>query len=85
MQSLWAKVYGRQKRAKMGQRVNVQTSMINSVLVGLWFWPKQLQKWSKNNKCLKIGVTVCELCERNPEVSKSTIGNVAGDFYDKGI
>ena len=30
-------------------------------------------------------VTVHELCERIPEVSKSAIGNVSGDFYDKGI
>ena len=30
-------------------------------------------------------VTVHELCERVPEVSKSTIGNVAGEFYDKNI
>ena len=30
-------------------------------------------------------VTVRELCERIPEVSKSTTGNVAGEFYDKGI
>ena len=30
-------------------------------------------------------VTVRELCEQIPEVSKSTIDNVAGEFYDKGI
>ena len=30
-------------------------------------------------------VTVHELCERIPEVSKSMIGNMAGEFYDKGI
>ena len=30
-------------------------------------------------------VKVHELCEWIPEVSKSTIGNVAGEFYDKGI
>ena len=30
-------------------------------------------------------VTVCELCEQIPKVSKSTIGNVAGEFYDKSI
>ena len=30
-------------------------------------------------------VTVCELCEWIPEISKSTIGNVAGNFYDKFI
>ena len=30
-------------------------------------------------------VTVCKLCERIREVIKSTIGNVAGEFYDKGI
>ena len=30
-------------------------------------------------------VTVRELCEQIPEVNKSMIGNVAGEFYDKGI
>ena len=30
-------------------------------------------------------VAVHELCERIPEVSKSKIGNMAGEFYDKGI
>ena len=30
-------------------------------------------------------VTVDELCECIPEVSKSIIGNVVGEFYDKGI
>ena len=30
-------------------------------------------------------MAVRELCERIPEASKSTIGNVAGEFYDKGI
>ena len=30
-------------------------------------------------------VRVRNLCERIPEVSKSTIGNVAGEFYDKGV
>ena len=49
---------------------DVQTFMTNSVLVGLRFWLKQLQKWSK--KCFKIGMwTVSELCERVPEVCKS--------------
>ena len=30
-------------------------------------------------------VTVHELCKWIPEVSKSTIGNMTGEFYDKGI
>ena len=30
-------------------------------------------------------VSVRKLCEQIPEISKSTIGNVAGEFYDKGI
>ena len=30
-------------------------------------------------------VTVHELCEWIPEVSKSMTGNMAGEFYDKGI
>ena len=30
-------------------------------------------------------VTVRELCESISEISKSTIGNVAEEFYDKGI
>ena len=36
--------------------MDVQTSMTNSILVGLRFWPKQLQKWSKNKKCLNNGM-----------------------------
>ena len=35
---------------------DVQTSMTNSILVSLQLQPKQLQKWSKNKKCLKIGM-----------------------------
>ena len=36
--------------------MDVKMSMMNSILVGLRFRPKQLQKWSKNKKCLKIGM-----------------------------
>ena len=43
--------------------MDVQTSMTNSVLVGLRFRPKQLQKWSKNKKCLKIGMWQFTSCE----------------------
>ena len=35
---------------------DVQTSITNSILMVLRFPLKQLQKWSKNKKCLKIGV-----------------------------
>ena len=35
---------------------DVQMSMTNSILVSLRFRLKQLQKWSKNKKCLKIGM-----------------------------
>ena len=36
--------------------MDVQMSMTDSILVGLRFQPKQLQKWSKNKKCFKISV-----------------------------
>ena len=59
------KIYGPQcmvwtsKSCRSGSessRMDVQMSMMNSVLVGLRFRPKPLQKWSKNKKCFKIGM-----------------------------
>ena len=49
-----ATVYGRQKRVKvdLSSCMGIQTSMMNSILVSLLLWPKQLQKWSK--KCFNI-------------------------------
>ena len=66
MRILWAIAYRRQKRVKVGQRV--QTSMTNSVLVGLWFRLKQLQKWNK--KWLKIHAWV--KCVSRPKTSWKT-------------
>ena len=79
MRSLWATVYGHQKRLKVGQGVHVWTYRTSSILVGLRFRLKQLQKWSKLEDRLH------ELYEWIPEVSMSAIGNVVGEFYDKGI
>ena len=59
--------------------MHVQTSMANSIVFGLWFQPKQLQKWSK--KCFKIDVWQFARCANG----SLNLRNVAGDFYDKGI
>ena len=66
--------------------MDVQTSMTNSVLVSLWVLAKTIAKEEQEQEMLEDrGVTVRELYERRPEVSKSTLGNMAGEFYDKGI
>ena len=60
-------------------RTDIQMSMINSGLVSLWFWLKQLQKWSK--KCLTIGAWQFTSCANR----FLNLRKMAGEFYDKGI
>ena len=59
--------------------IHVQISIKNGVLVGLRFWLKRLQKWSK--KCLKIGLWQFASCVNG----SLNLHNVAGKLYDKGI
>ena len=76
-------MYERQKRAKVGQRADVydeQCSGQPSVSAETIAKVKQQQEMLEDQH-----VTVRELCEQISEVSKSSIGNVTGEFYDKGI
>ena len=88
MRSLWNTVYGRQKCVKVGQSVHVRTYRHP-------WWTAFWSAFGVGWKIAKAGqeqemledqrVTVRKLCERIPEVNENMIGNVAGEFYDKGI
>ena len=76
-------MYERQKRVKVGQRADIyddQHSGQPSVSTETIAKVEQQQEMLEDQH-----VTVRELCKWISEVSKSSIGNVTGEFYDKGI
>ena len=81
MRRLWATVYRHQNVRKWVREFMYGCTNVHekSILVGLWFWLKQLQTWSK--KFLKIGVWQFASCVNGT----LNLRNVAGEFYDKGI
>ena len=88
MQSLCATAYGCQKLVKgvrefMYGCTNVHnkqhsdgSSVSTETIAKVEQEQEMLEDWC---------VTVCKLCKRIPQISKSMIGNVAGEFYDRGI
>ena len=81
MRSLWATVYGA-KNVQTYSCTDVhdeQHSGRPSILAETITKVEQEQEMLENRH-----VTVRELCILSPDVSKSTIGNVVGELYDKG-
>ena len=88
MQSLWTTVYGHQKRAKMGQRVHVRMyrhPWLTAFWLAFGFSWNNCKSGARTRNAWRSACDSLRAVRTDPEVSKSMIGNVTEEFYDKGI